>query len=204
MAEVPVTCRRFEQRVSGGLPGVPCCRRIVARRRAPGLKFWCAALGAGAVGSSPVVSAALSMAVALRSCLTSSRVNARCRPGRPASGTSCTLSTPSQLAPLASVSMAAGYWPWSAHARPPPRTAADGIAVELDGGLRIKRLVDRYQRGRFLVFAADRHDPALAVDVIEVLIADDGGHAVFAHHFLDHVGLRRLLVRAKVRLRATK
>ena len=27
-----------------------------------------------------------------------------------------------------------------------------------------------------------------------MLIADDGGHAVFAHDFLDHVGLRRLLV----------
>ena len=27
-----------------------------------------------------------------------------------------------------------------------------------------------------------------------MLITDDGGHAVFAHDFLDHVGLRRLLV----------
>ena len=73
-------------------------------------------------------------------------------------------------------------------------TAADGVAVELDGGPRVERLVDRFQRGRFLVLAADGHDRALAVDVIQMLIADDGGHAVFAHDFLDHVGLRRLLV----------
>src|SRR4051812_36420408 len=51
-------------------------------------------------------------------------------------------------------------------------TAADGVAVELDGGPRVERLVDRFQRGSFLVLAADRHDRALAVDVIQVLIAD--------------------------------
>ena len=111
-------------------------------------------------------------------------------------GPSCTLNTPSQLAPLASCQH--GVFQFlrlglraldHRHA-----TAADGVAVELDGGFRIERLVDRFQRRRFLVLAAHGYDRALAIDVIQVLIADDGGNAVFAHHLLDHIRLRRLLV----------
>ena len=75
--------------------------------------------------------------------------------------------------------------------------AAAGVAVELERGFRIERLVDGLERGRFLVLGADRYDRAFAIDVIEVLIADDGRRAVFVHDLLDHVGLRRLLVLRK-------